>query len=47
MKTRGTTKARQSALFLGVFCLLAVGAYVAYIIVSFYTGYYGGLGGAL
>lgn len=42
-----TTKARQSALFLGVFSLLAVGAYVAYIVISFYTGYYGGLGGAL
>ncbi|MDI9636923.1 type II secretion system F family protein [Kamptonema cortianum] len=35
----GATKARQGAMTLGAVLLLLVGAYVAYILISFYTGY--------
>ena len=34
-----TTKANQLAIILGVFCFLAIAAYVAYIVIKFYTTY--------
>lgn len=37
----GQTKARQSATIIGVVALLMVGAYVLYVLVTFYTGYAG------
>lgn len=42
----GSVKARQSAMVLGVVVFLAVALYVGYVIISFYTGMYGGKGGA-
>jgi type II secretory pathway component PulF len=35
----GQTKAKQGASLFGVFMLLLVGAYVAYIVIKFYTGF--------
>ncbi len=43
----GQTQAQQSAKIIGVVCLLLVAAYVAYILVTFYGGYFGGLGRAV
>ena len=34
----GTTKARQSAMLLGILALVLVGVYVGYIVVTFYSG---------
>ncbi len=42
----GSVKARQSAMVLGVVVFLAVAAYIGFVIVSFYAGMYGGIGGA-
>lgn len=42
----GSLKARQSALILGVIVFLCVAVYVGYVIISFYTGYFGGITGA-
>jgi type II secretory pathway component PulF len=42
----GSLKARQSAMILGVLVFLAVAAYVGFVIITFYTGMYGGIGAA-
>lgn len=42
----GSVKARQSALVLGVLVFLAVGIYVGYVIISFYTGHFSGIADA-
>ncbi len=42
----GSTKARQSAMILGVLVFLAVALYVGFVIISFYTSMYGGMGAA-
>lgn len=42
----GSLKARQSAMILGVLVFLAVAAYIGFVIVTFYTGVYGGISGA-
>lgn len=40
----GQTRAKQAATALGVVALLLVAAYVGYVVVSFYVGYFGGIG---
>jgi type II secretory pathway component PulF len=40
-------RANQLAVALGVVCLIVVGVYVAYVVITFYTGYFSGIGGAL
>ncbi len=40
------TRANAMAMILGVVCLLLVAAYVLYVLVTFYSGYFGGLAGA-
>lgn len=42
----GSVQARQSAMILGVVVFLAVATYVGFVIISFYTGMYGGIGAA-
>lgn len=42
----GSVQARQSAMILGVVVFLAVAIYVGFVIISFYTGMYGGIGAA-
>ena len=39
----GTTKSKQAALIFGVVCLLAVAAYVGYIVITFWAGHYSSL----
>lgn len=42
----GSVKARQSAMILGVLVFLAVAVYVGFVIITFYSGMYGGIGAA-
>lgn len=41
----GTTKSKQAAMIFGVVCLLAVAAYVGFVVISFWGGHYAGLSG--
>lgn len=41
-ESEGAVKAKQSAMFLGVIAFLAVAVYVLFILLRFYTGYFGG-----
>lgn len=43
----GKTKSMQFAYALGVMALLLVGVYVAYTVISFYMGYFSGIGSAV
>lgn len=42
-ESEGAVKARQGAIFLGVIAFLAVAVYVLFILIRFYTGYFGGM----
>lgn len=42
----GQTKAKQAGIILGVVVFLGVALYVAYVVISFYAGYFGALMGA-
>ncbi|HZH99062.1 MAG TPA: type II secretion system F family protein, partial [Fimbriimonadaceae bacterium] len=39
-------RANQLAVALGVLCLIVVGVYIAYVVITFYTGYFSGISGA-
>lgn len=39
----GQTRAKQAGTIWGVICFLAVALYVGYVVISFYTGYFGGI----
>ncbi len=39
----GETKAKQSAVFLGIIAILAVGAYIGFVVIRFWMGYFGSL----
>lgn len=39
----GKTKAKQAAITFGVLVFLLVGVYVAYVVITFYMGYFGGI----
>ncbi len=43
----GKTKAKQAAISFGVLVFLAVGIYVAYVVITFYMKYFGGITGGI